>query len=292
VRRFFAAAGACFVAAASCSDWADVGYDFGSGGQGAAAGREPSGGLAVNTGGSTGGLGLGSGGATPECEQRTCRGKLYACGNCDDDDGDQRSDALDPDCLGPCDDDEATLSPGTVAANCRLDCTFDRNAGLGNDRCDWDQRCDELSPGASMGCASSADTLDDPSCAELNETQSDRCLESCLPLTPNGCDCFGCCELPARSGSFVWIGAPSSGGQACSVENAEDPELCPPCTPVTACQNPCEECEACVGGGAPSASCASPDQPVCGPGVTVCASGAACPADRYCVTGCCIIVPS
>nr|MDQ2647704.1 hypothetical protein [Myxococcota bacterium] len=140
MRRFFAATGVSLAAVASCSDWADVGYDYGSGGQGAVAGLTPSGGLSVNTGGSTGGR-LGSGGATPECEPRTCRGKLYACGNCDDDDGDQLIDALDPDCLGPCDDDEQALSSGTVAANCRLDCAFDRNAGLGNDRCDWNQRC-------------------------------------------------------------------------------------------------------------------------------------------------------
>jgi len=290
VRGFFAAAGVSLVAAASCSDWADVGYDFGAGGQSGGGGMEASGGLSLGTGGVLSGGALGSGGATPECEQRACRGKLYACGDCEDDDGDQLIDALDPECLGPCDDDEGTLSSGTVAANCRLDCLFDRNAGAGNDRCDWDQRCDELSPGTSAGCASTPATLADPRCAQTSAAQPDRCIESCLPLTPNGCDCFGCCELPARSGNFVWIGVTGS-GSACTADAADDPARCPPCTPVPACRNSCDECEACVGGGVPSSTCAAPGRPVCGPGAMPCGTGATCPSDRYCVTGCCIIVP-
>src|SRR5690242_6920212 len=45
-------------------------------------------------------------GGTRVCFQATCQGKLYACGDCMDNDGDGKVDADDPDCLGPCQNSE------------------------------------------------------------------------------------------------------------------------------------------------------------------------------------------
>jgi hypothetical protein len=210
-----------------------------------------------------------------------------------DDDADGLIDALDPECLGACDDSEESFSSGSViSANCRRDCAFDRNSGAGNDRCDRDLRCDELSPGESLGCESAPDIIASPACLESSTAQPAACLDSCVPLAPNGCDCFGCCELPARSGNYVWIGAGTAPLEGCSADRLEDALACPPCTPVDGCNNPCEECETCIGGSGPSPDCEAPDEPRCGASTPQCGAGAVCPSGRYCVTGCCIIVPT
>jgi hypothetical protein len=278
--------------AGGCSDRVEVGYDLSSGGAGspAAGGGTASGGSGALANAGSGGSDS-SAGASP-CEPVACRGKVYECGNCGDDDGDSLSDALDPECLGPCDDSEEVFaSPSPGGTSCRLDCAFDRDAGLGNDRCDWDLRCDPHSPGSGISCESTAETLAAASCVETASTQPEACVDACAPLTPNGCDCFGCCELPARSGRFVWIGSTDS-ANACSGERLDDPVSCPPCTPVPACENSCDVCEVCVGGAGASSACAAPDEPACGSGTPPCGPGAACPSNRYCVTGCCIVVPS
>jgi hypothetical protein len=272
-----------------CSEQVSIGYDVVGGGGSSATAGVPSGGIAQ--GGGSGGSRAGAGGSA-SCEPVACRGKIYACGNCDDDDGDGLADALDPECLGPCDDSESAFaSPGPGQTSCRLDCAFDRDAGLGNDRCSWDLRCDPRSPGTAIGCASTDDSVAAEQCGESIAGQAEACVDSCAPLTPNGCDCFGCCELPARSGTFVWIGSGADAG-ACSAALIDEPDACPPCTPVPSCENRCDVCEACVGGVGPSSACAEPDQPACGPGAPPCGPGAACSSDRYCVTGCCIVVPT
>jgi len=85
--------------------------------------------------------------------------------------------------------------------------------------------------------------------------QSQQCLDFCLPLTPNGCDCFGCCTFPelATAGpngepGYVWIGnLDAQGNGLCTYNDILDESLCPPCTPVTDCLNECGRCEICVG---------------------------------------------
>jgi hypothetical protein len=279
-----------------CSDRVEVGYDLGgagapAAGAGASGGALGSGGAVVGTGGSSE---SGAGGVAPvECQVTACRGRVLECGNCMDDDGDGVIDALDPECLGACDDSESSFSNGTtVSGTCRLDCAFDRNSGAGNDRCERDLRCDELSPGASAGCEADPDSVGSDACLEASTTQPETCLARCEPLTPNGCDCFGCCELPARSGNYVWIGAGTTAVDGCRVDRLGDALSCPPCTPVEACRNPCEDCESCVGGVGPSADCAMPETPQCGADTPHCGPGASCPRERYCVTGCCIVVPT
>jgi hypothetical protein len=128
-------------------------------------------------------------------------------------------------------------------------------------------------------------------CAELQVTQAPRCMERCMPLVPNGCDCFGCCELPAGEGRFVWIGTTVADAPSCDPASADDPERCAPCTPVEACLNRCEDCEVCVGAGAPL-NCTD-GEPRCPTGRTACGQpgDASCDAGEYCITGCCAPVP-
>ena len=79
-----------------------------------------------------------------------CQGHIYQCGNSVDDDGDGLIDDQDPDCLGPCANNETGVFlniPGGDSAPCQLDCYFDQDQGPGNDGCEWDHRCDPLSVG-------------------------------------------------------------------------------------------------------------------------------------------------
>ena len=301
-----AVAGLMWVSSA-CTEPVLLGRDLGAGaGDAAGVGGSPS----AGTGGAgfpLGGAGGASGDAgapTPApadagpCVPLPCGGTTRACGNCDDDDGDDRIDASDPECLGPCDDSEAELFNGTainVTGSCRADCyfTFDGNSGSGDDGCAWSYSCDPGSiepsfpPTERRMCEFNA-TL--PICDPDGPALA-ACRDSCLPLTPNGCDCFGCCELPAGSGSFTWLGSGLDRGD-CELSTSADPALCRPCTPVETCQNPCEECELCVGKPELPATCAA--GPVCQGSGRSCdpRSFAGCAPLEYCITGCCVPLPS
>jgi hypothetical protein len=86
--------------------------------------------------------------------------------------------------------------------------------------------------------------------------QSVLCTNTCLPYTPNGCDCFGCCTFPALKGKgpggtdvYVWIGAMDAQNQGtCTLASVTDPKKCPVCTPVGNCLNTCGPCEVCFSG--------------------------------------------
>jgi hypothetical protein len=229
-----------------------------------------------------------------------CLAHIYSCGDGVDNDGDGLVDSDDPECTGACDNDEdhlGTSIPGQPGAPCLVDCAFDLDSGSGNDDCFWNHRCDpfEAPPGyypdttAGPACAydpaaTTAGTL--ATCAELATTQSAACKDTCGRLTPNGCDCFGCCELPSGSGNFVWLDSMSIDFElSCSVADALDPAKCHPCTPVPGCLNPCDPCEICLGKPSLPMACAEQDcagRQACGlPGQ------ACCTEDTYCVTGCC-----
>ncbi len=265
------------------------------------------------------------------CFPAPCSGTIWACGNCMDDDGDGLVDSADPDCVGACDNNEAGYRlniPGSDTPNCNLDCYYDDDQGSGNDRCEWDSRCDPLEPeaprcpfrGPGMGV----------SCPDPQSTQ---CHTNCDAITPNGCDCFGCCELPAGSGSYVFLGSRSiDGSPPCSAATATDPTSCRPCTPVADCLNTCERCELCLGRTADDLDCdcfdpsalpprcrpmidagtpvdAGPDAmvpprpdagpydagppppPRCPSGVQACGlpGDPACPSGFFCQTGCCVL---
>ncbi|HEY3666011.1 MAG TPA: hypothetical protein VGL19_08435, partial [Polyangiaceae bacterium] len=202
-----------------CSEHVEVGRDLpltgaGSGGLELAG----SGGLAVMMSGASGLAGA-SGAAPHVCQKTTCQGKPYQCGDCLDNDGDGLIDSDDPDCTGPCDNTEDSYFggiPGQNNAPCRQDCYFDQDTGSGNDQCYWSQDCDPLSvapaypPSGDARCSYKPNMTvpgSGSTCEGLDSAQSAQCLSYCLPVTPNGCDCFGCCELPADSGKFVWIGS-------------------------------------------------------------------------------------
>jgi len=233
----------------------------------------------------TAGIGTAGAGAG-SCEPATCYGRTYKCGNCRDDDGDGLIDSEDPECTGPCDDAEDSLSvalPGGNSASCQKDCYFDRGGGSGNDQCRYSERCDPLSvppdynPSGESSCSYDENARvpgSNSTCSELAVTQPATCAEICGPLTPNGCDCFGCCELPANSGTYIWL------------------ETSKPCTPVKACKNDCDPCEVCVGRPKPLFSCES-GTPACPSDYRTCIEpgDGACPVGSYCVTGCCIPEP-
>ncbi|MEC7522285.1 MAG: hypothetical protein VYE22_20530 [Myxococcota bacterium] len=239
----------------------------------------------------------------------TCQGHLYQCGDTLDNDGDGLADDEDPDCLGPCDNNEAGFFldiPGGDSAPCRLDCYFDQDQGSGNDQCSWDHRCDPLEP--------------DPECmfrdppppsANCPAEQAPECAEICRPLVPNGCDCFGCCNLPAGTDRWVFIGSVDETGEpTCTLDGVEDDARCHPCTPVANCLNTCEECELCLGrtelppecfptpppdggttlpDGGPVPDGGAPPPPLCDDGRQACGVPGTepCPEGHFCLTGCC-----
>ncbi|HEU4578031.1 MAG TPA: hypothetical protein VFS67_07240 [Polyangiaceae bacterium] len=231
------------------------------------------------------------------CVPVSCGGTARQCGNCIDDDQDGRIDAQDPDCLGPCDDSEAELFSGIsvrVNGSCRSDCYFDLNSGSGDDGCNWSFRCDPLATAPLYSPTGLAMCEYDPSLAvcQMDTARARACEGGCLPLTPNGCDCFGCCELPAQSGNFIWLGSENQ-QHHCELESSADPTQCRPCTPVPSCQNDCKECELCVGKPTLPASCGSAARPACADGVQSCdpSDPGACGALHYCITGCCVALP-
>ena len=256
------------------------------------------------TSGSTGTGAAGGGGGCPTPSLANCQGHVYDCGNGEDDDGDGRVDAQDPECLGPCDNSETSfgsLIPVNDGPPCIRDCYFDQDSGSGNDECYWNHQCDPLevpphyfpSPSEGSACAwdPEANTPGTTaSCAELAANQSPECDAYCGPLVPNGCDCFGCCEHPAGSGAFVYLGGTDMDGYpACDGESLDDPLRCHPCTPAPGCLNACDPCEICLFRPELEPGCPAPS---CHEGAEPCAGDCKeCPEGSYCVTGCCVPTP-
>jgi hypothetical protein len=275
------------------------------------------------------------GGFTWTCRIASCGGRVTECGDCVDNDSDGVVDERDPECLGPCDNTEGPALTagvgGETGGPCVADCYFDFGNGPGNDDCVWDHRCDPLAvspsyPPEGSACPFDASRLGGRTCPA---SQSEMCLDVCRPLTPNGCDCFGCCTFDAiagrsaaEGGEYVWLGSVFEGTNegSCTLDVVRDTALCKPCTPVADCLNDCGRCELCVGrdpatlppdcfppppppppvdggtpvdGGSTSGDMGPPPPPPpprCDPGVQVCGlpGEPPCPADTYCVTGCCV----
>jgi len=267
-------------------------------------------------------------GGTWTCHITSCDGHTLECGDCEDNDGDGVVDSHDPECLGPCDNTEGDVLlagvGGETGGPCAADCYFDFGNGPGNDDCHWDHRCDELEVAPSFDpegdrCEYDADRVGSRDCPE---TQSDQCLELCMPLTPNGCDCFGCCTFPqidgrsaADGGAWVWIGSVVDGTNegTCTFADVEDRTRCRPCSPVEECLNDCGPCELCLGRTELPPEC-FPDDPDGGPGDGGTTDGGTtdggttppgarcpdgiqpcglpgddpCPENHYCITGCCM----
>jgi hypothetical protein len=233
-------------------------------------------------------------GQCDDCFIIQCAGRVTACGDCSDNDDDGLIDNDDPECLGPCDnyEGEELLSGvgGETGEQCKADCYFDFGNGAGNDDCHWSRSCDPLQP--KVQCTYDEGLLGSKDCPD---TQSQLCEDVCVPLTPNGCDCFGCCELPAESGNYVYIGSEDDVGSTCSLGDEEDPEKCHPCIPVEDCFDGCGHCELCLGKTELPEDCfpgsggsgGSGDR--CPAGKQVCGltGDAPCPVGSFCLTGCC-----
>lgn len=235
------------------------------------------------------------------CSVKTCQGKVYQCGDCLDNDGDCRIDAGDPDCLGPCDNTEDSYYGGIPGQNnspCKQDCYFDADTGAGNDDCYWSHKCDPLEvspafPPEGSQCSYNPNASipgTSATCSQLQSAQLAQCTSYCGPLTPNGCDCFGCCVIPGAP-TTVWIGSENpSGVGSCNINTVGDPTKCKPCTQVPSCLNTCDACEICVGQpdlppGCVSQTCPTGVQPCGLPGQSLCAAGFSC------ITGCCFPAP-
>jgi hypothetical protein len=257
-------------------------------------------------GGASGFGGTGAvGGAVGGCFEARCPdGKLYECGDCMDNDEipDGLIDDKDPECLGPCDNTEGpvltTGTPGTTGNQCQADCYFDGGNGCGRDDCCWDYSCYEDSP--VRQCPYTTPTL-----AICAEPQPVTCLPLCGPLTPNGCDCFGCCTLDEGK-SYVYLGSEDANNNGtCTFADLANPELCRSCTPVEDCLNTCERCEICLNkptipedcfpgsggsGGMGSGGAGGDGGDRCAPDTQPCGLEGDDPCVGFCLTGCCLVV--
>jgi hypothetical protein len=260
-----------------------AGGSLGVGGEG-----NGTGGTTVGTGGTT----VGTSGTTNNFGGAPVLGDTL-CSNGKDDDDDGLIDGFDPECTGPWDNDESTFATGIPGDNRDpkwQDCFFDGNSGAGDDDCRY-----------ATGCLTGDLEQDDPDC-----TLTDACIKFCAPLTPNGCDCFGCCTVETADGPVNILGLAS-----CSVDQVADEKACPRCEKSETCGNTCGRCELCAGktvadlpedcspstgtGGAPGTAGAPgvPDpgytcdggEQVCGPDLAPCGLG------WYCAQGCCLQQP-
>ena len=285
-----------------CSEAVQVGRNIGAGASSPSTGGE-AGMSPVPAGGDSAGPDAAPPPRQPyECVTASCgRGTTLACGNCQDDDEDGLMDAADPDCLGPCDDSEDELFTGAtppINGQCATDCYFDRNPGR-DDGCDWSYRCDPKAVGPTFsptGLARCEYDETDTAC-DITPARVSACEANCLPLTPNGCDCFGCCELPSGSGNFIWLGSENLDLAHCELQTSEDEALCKPCTPAPHCKNECEECELCVGKPTLPSVCGLSGGsvvPLCQNGRAACdpENPTTCTGLEYCITGCCVPLPT
>ena len=220
----------------------------------------------------------GAGGAAGSCGD--CTPGPTQCTNCVDDDMDGLVDAWDTECTSPMDDDESSFSlgiPGWDGDPCKRDCHFDGNPGSGDDDC-----FEEVS------CYLDASTW--PDCVDATPQclpPSQKCVDFCLGVTPNGCDCFGCCDVALADGSAVTVLL----FDGCTEEGLLDPSVCPPCTQLAGCYNPCDHCEYCLGMTTLPADCPSGGTQGCAPGQQACDPTTPCCPGQYCLTGCCIPMP-
>ncbi len=232
--------------------------------------------------------------------QVLCGDAPCECSDGIDNDGDGFIDGFDVECTGPYDDDEGSFATGIPGDNkdpIWQDCFFDGNSGSGDDGCRYRTGCltGELDP------------------SDRDCQLSQQCIDFCQRYAPNGCDCFGCCEVFTGDGSvFVQI------GNTCSFEEIDDEAACPRCVQNTECVNTCGTCELCAGKTVDDlpAECfddstdpdmgttggdmgttgdmgGGGDEPVytCDNGEQVCSADIPCTdPNQYCSLGCCIDV--
>lgn len=204
------------------------------------------------------------------------------CNNCIDDDGDMKVDGFDPHCTGPLDDDESSFDtniPGDNNNATRQDCAFDGNSGPGNDGCDLHTCC--LLVGE---CPAELDQGYDPDDCEV----TDECRDNCGPITPPGCDCFGCCTICNDDGCWDVFTNPTVAPE-CDIGVLDDDAKCPKCNLDETCGTTCDpdNCILCPGQTIDDLPPQCMDAQ-CPDNLTPCASNTDCLSDEFCATGCCI----
>lgn len=227
-------------------------------------------------GGAAAGEDGGTGGGGP------CEPSKAQCNNCIDDDEDGLIDGDDPHCAGPIDNDEATFAtgiPGDNQDDRKQDCFFDGNSGMCQVHtcCLLPEPCDEATYGA----------FDPDTDCALDE----RCVEDCAPITPPGCDCFGCCTIcaPGSDECFDILVSPGVSPD-CSVDDLAS-DACVKCVKSEVCTgDDCDPaaCILCPGQSEDDlpAECEGDNQ--CPGGGATCETSADCGDDDYCSSGCCI----
>jgi hypothetical protein len=276
-------------------DGGGSGMDGATAGDGSTTGSD---GSTTGGDGSTGSLdaGVASDAAIPDGANVLPDGRVIFCENCEcsngiDDDGDGFVDGFDAECTGPYDNDEGSFATGIPGDNrdpMWQDCFFDGNSGSGDDKCRY-----------RTGCLTGELESTDPDC-----TVSAMCIDNCQPRTPNGCDCFGCCEVTTDSGDTLFVTL----AETCSLDTLNDETACPRCEQSTQCVNECGECELCPGREVedlPASCFESPDGGTadggadggtggggytCDNGEQVCSESMPCPDGYYCQLGCCLTV--
>jgi hypothetical protein len=245
---------------------------------------DPTAGTGSGTDTETGGVDPTTDTANDPSDPLDCGGTTYACGDGMDNDGDGKTDLDDPECTGPCDDDESSFATGIPGDNmdCKQDCFFDGNSGQGDDKCLWNLKCDPENPGADINCEYTGGN----NCANSPPNQNMQCIDYCSPFVPPGCDCFGCCTVLTDMGE-VNIFLNSS--DECSLDNLD---ACQSCTPNESCGNTCapEECELCFGQDPADLP------PECDGGNACendlpCQQTSDCPTDFFCYLDCCYPPP-
>jgi hypothetical protein len=243
-----------------------------------------------------------------------CVAGATECTNCKDDDGDGKTDWLDPECTGPLDNDESSFATGIPGDNvdCKQDCFFDGNSGGGDDGCVWSTQClvgYKPPPDSKCKPYDAAAAMDPKICPK----PTDKCIKNCKPYVPKGCDCAGCCQVFDAAGMSYTVRLVDT----CSTATLSDPTKCPRCDLIADCSNPCGKCDWCLGKTMLPPECypapdAGPDAPpppdgtpppdapppdatppsTCEGGLTACSPTMPCPIGYYCLTGCCIKPPS
>ncbi len=223
--------------------------------------------------------------------QVLCGSAPCACSNGIDDDADGLTDLEDPECVSSWDNDEgsfATGIPGDNRDDACQDCFFDGNSGSGDDGCYQPTSC--LTQGDNSSGRGRCNSCE----------QTDKCRKSCRSLTPNGCDCFGCCGVRLENGTVVNL-ALSAG---CNIDG-NTTDGCTTCVQNNTCKNECGKCELCPGktlkdlpaecfetvddsdaSVPPPAYTCDDGEPLCGKGLPACESGYACEF------GCCVRLPA
>jgi hypothetical protein len=265
------------------------------------------GGGGTTDGGGDGDGGIGSGIDAPPFGGECTVGGSVECSDCVDNDSDGKIDGFDPECSGPADDREdsfATGIPGDNIDSTMQDCFFDGNSGAGDDGCNQHVCCllqaDDVADCQALAPQSLYNQYDKTKCyAPFGNTPvPSKCTMNCGPLTPPGCDCFGCCTVCNEMGCRDIILNPAVSPNCDSTNitdagtdgvegTADDP--CRRCVKSTCGSEECggDTCILCPGQD-PSTLPSSCTGATCPTGIMACDASGACPEGTYCSTGCCI----